>query len=532
MRRARHGLTAGRPVCREHQPSPSAVTDGLPDLGRRLRHVPLTRRRGRRRPGRVLGPAHRGYRLRTGRRSGGSWPASTPTPWTRRSAGGSWHPGRYRVQAGRCGAWRVKPCKAAAAPALRYIYSPCWIRATVLGQVDVDGKTDELTRFRPLLAPLDLTSVVVTADALHTQREHARRLVDDKKAASPFTVKKNQPRLYHELKTLPWTKIPIQDESSTWRHGRYDKPPPARRHLHRHARTEPPARRVGTTDPPPTNEPGRGRSSAVTGHSITNLGAAEVRPAYLADWLHGRSASEALHHIRDTTYGEDASRPRTSQAPSSWPPCATLRSACSGWPASPPSLQPYAATATLGATRLTFEYEIDSSHARVHTRSSVPPPAPREGAAGPRPDAGPVDRGRIHRRQRCLVLAEVELPEGVERPDLPGRATTLERMIDTRSRHCRPTLFGPGADAVSSSPPHRETGPPPTRGCRAAGPAMLSERQRQSSPAPSPRSSVPQTPAYLRSASVSLGNGSRSLPRRSRRRDRVGSKRRHPSERP
>ncbi|WP_346775999.1 transposase, partial [Micromonospora sp. HNM0581] len=28
---------------------------------------------------------------------------------------------------------------------------------TVLGQIDVDGKTNELTRFRPLLAPLDLT---------------------------------------------------------------------------------------------------------------------------------------------------------------------------------------------------------------------------------------------------------------------------------------------------------------------------------------------------------------------------------------
>jgi len=48
--------------------------------------------------------------------------------------------------------------------------------ATVLGQVDVDGKTNELPRFQPLLAPLDLTSVVVTADALHTQREHARWL--------------------------------------------------------------------------------------------------------------------------------------------------------------------------------------------------------------------------------------------------------------------------------------------------------------------------------------------------------------------
>ncbi|MFR9780979.1 ISAs1 family transposase [Micromonospora sp. MS34] len=77
---------------------------------------------------------------------------------------------------------------------------------TVLGQVDVAGKTNEIRCFQPLLAPLDLTAVVVTADALHTQREHARWLVDDKQAAYVFTVKKNQPRLYRQLKTLPWAR--------------------------------------------------------------------------------------------------------------------------------------------------------------------------------------------------------------------------------------------------------------------------------------------------------------------------------------
>ncbi|WP_230416018.1 ISAs1 family transposase [Micromonospora tarapacensis] len=63
---------------------------------------------------------------------------------------------------------------------------------TVLGQVDVDGKTNELTRFQPLLDPLDLTAVLVTADALHTQREHARWLTETKQAGYVFTVKRNQ----------------------------------------------------------------------------------------------------------------------------------------------------------------------------------------------------------------------------------------------------------------------------------------------------------------------------------------------------
>ena len=37
---------------------------------------------------------------------------------------------------------------------------------TVLAQTSVDGKTNEITQFAPLLAPLDLADCVVTADAL------------------------------------------------------------------------------------------------------------------------------------------------------------------------------------------------------------------------------------------------------------------------------------------------------------------------------------------------------------------------------
>jgi predicted transposase YbfD/YdcC len=43
----------------------------------------------------------------------------------------------------------------------------------VLAQTEVGHTTNEIARFRPLLERLDLTDTVVTADALHTQREHA-----------------------------------------------------------------------------------------------------------------------------------------------------------------------------------------------------------------------------------------------------------------------------------------------------------------------------------------------------------------------
>ena len=56
---------------------------------------------------------------------------------------------------------------------------------------------------KELLAPLDLAGAVVTADALHTQRETARYLVEDKQADYLFTVKENQSTLYWDLARLP-----------------------------------------------------------------------------------------------------------------------------------------------------------------------------------------------------------------------------------------------------------------------------------------------------------------------------------------
>jgi predicted transposase YbfD/YdcC len=92
----------------------------------------------------------------------------------------------------------------------------------VLAQTEVDGKTNEITRFRPLLDRLDLTDTVVTADALHTQREHAEWLVTHKHAAYLLIVKANQPALQRQLKLLPWHQVPVADHTHHRGHGRVE----------------------------------------------------------------------------------------------------------------------------------------------------------------------------------------------------------------------------------------------------------------------------------------------------------------------
>jgi hypothetical protein len=85
----------------------------------------------------------------------------------------------------------------------------------VLGQQEVNGKSNEGTAFQPLLEPLDLKDAVVTVDALHTQREHATFLVEKKKA-------------HHMRRWPPHVTATRRSFQDTIRHTRirHHRPPP------------------------------------------------------------------------------------------------------------------------------------------------------------------------------------------------------------------------------------------------------------------------------------------------------------------
>jgi hypothetical protein len=170
----------------------------------------------------------------------------------------------------------------------------------VFAQTAVEGKTNEITRFVPLLAGLDLDGAVVTADALHTQREHARWLIEQRNAGYVFVVKKNQPTLYRQVKHLPWGKVPVSDELHTRGHGRHDI-----RRLQ--VLTVAPA--IGLDFPHAVQairvrrrrmNLATGRWSTVTVYAVTNFTAAQATPVELADWLRGHWTIDSLSS--DCTY--------------------------------------------------------------------------------------------------------------------------------------------------------------------------------------------------------------------------------------
>lgn len=61
-------------------------------------------------------------------------------------------------------------------------------------------QTNEIKIAAPLLAPLDIDGLVITADALLTQRAFARHLVEDRRAHYHFTVKANQETLLDDVR--------------------------------------------------------------------------------------------------------------------------------------------------------------------------------------------------------------------------------------------------------------------------------------------------------------------------------------------
>jgi predicted transposase YbfD/YdcC len=182
----------------------------------------------------------------------------------------------------------------------------------VLAQRQVDGAPAEVPGFQPLLAGLDLAGVVVTADALHTQRDHAAFLVD-RGADYLLVVKANQPGLHAQLVGLPWRQIPVMDRTRDHGHGRVE------------VRTLKVAAVAGLCFPHAAQAiqltrrvraPGSRRWRTVTVYAVTSLALGTASPAQLAGWLRGHWRIEnRLHWVRDVTFGEDASTARTGSLP-------------------------------------------------------------------------------------------------------------------------------------------------------------------------------------------------------------------------
>jgi predicted transposase YbfD/YdcC len=187
----------------------------------------------------------------------------------------------------------------------------------VLGQVTVAEKGSEVAAFTTLLDQVDLTDVLVTADAVHTNRHHADYL-HERGGHYLLTAKGNQPTLLRRLRALPWKQIGVAGRERGRGHGRIE------------------TRSISVVSLDPCPDQGgqffphaaqaikvvrRRRAlnstkwTTVTVYAITSLTGRQADPALLARWLRGHWAIETLHWVRDVSFDEDRSQVRTGNGP-------------------------------------------------------------------------------------------------------------------------------------------------------------------------------------------------------------------------
>ncbi|GGM26132.1 ISAs1 family transposase [Streptomyces fumigatiscleroticus] len=184
--------------------------------------------------------------------------------------------------------------------------------AEVLAQRQVADKSNEIPAFRPLLKETDLTSTLITADALHTQHAHGTYL-RERGAHYIAQVKANHPGLFNRVRRLPWREIALDHKDRTRAHHRLEI---------RRLRTAAFAH-LDYPDAAQALHVVRWRKDLTTGkltiervYLITSLPPGTATGAQLAAWIRGHWKIEnLLHHVRDRTFREDDSKVRTAALP-------------------------------------------------------------------------------------------------------------------------------------------------------------------------------------------------------------------------
>jgi len=186
-----------------------------------------------------------------------------------------------------------------------------------MAQREVDAKTNEIPGLLPMLEGLNLDGMVITADALHGQRETARKIREDLGAHYVLFIKANQPSLLGAI-TARLTGTDAEFADTTWTdqgegHGRREKrtirTAPADGIDWPHAAQVLRIRR----DTGPTRGPWDSKEIA---YGITSLPAALAGPRHLAIYARQHWAIENReHYVRDVTFREDAQKTRTGSQP-------------------------------------------------------------------------------------------------------------------------------------------------------------------------------------------------------------------------
>jgi predicted transposase YbfD/YdcC len=191
-------------------------------------------------------------------------------------------------------------------------------------KVAKSGKANEISHFRPLLAPLPLDGAVVTSDAMQANRDNALFLRKVKKAHYLWPILGNQPTLNETLNALPWQGAPVAAATCEITRGRIET---------RTLRVLPCPEGTGFAGAEQAllieryvtyKNKGQWHTRAEAVLYLTSLAEDQATPEDLLAHVRGHWRVEHAHWLRDVIWKEDKSLIRTGNAPQVWSAIANL----------------------------------------------------------------------------------------------------------------------------------------------------------------------------------------------------------------
>jgi predicted transposase YbfD/YdcC len=195
---------------------------------------------------------------------------------------------------------------------LAALVGPDAASSVIAAQAEVGKKTNEVPMAAVVLGQIDLTSKIVTADALHTVKATASH-IHAHGGEFVLPVKENRRALFDALDVLPWDRVPVAHAATDKGHGRITTRTiqvlPAPDDL-----PFPHVSQVFLIERYVTDLHGQ-PISAVAALGVASPGPEQAGAADLAGYVREQWSIESLHWLRDTLYQEDKSKVRTRSGP-------------------------------------------------------------------------------------------------------------------------------------------------------------------------------------------------------------------------